>query len=194
MLREIQWIFPSSAFTRSCVINQIWDLWLQQNSYLLPHIHSSCLYVSIFSQCSIEDQSSKGPWTNPYPPSSSWSTDLNHVIMYLLMTSSPKRKWCFLGERVLHKKLAKSLRTWGVTRTERLNSWQGFILGIFLLKWQQDRSTWETSCICLPFIETRVTRAERVPISDTPHLWFRVKTKRHLVDHLSSKYLLSRSS
>lgn len=35
------------------------------------------------------------------------------------------------------RNLPKSLLTWGVTRTERLNSWQRFILGIFLLKWQQ---------------------------------------------------------
>lgn len=68
-----------------------------------------------------------------------------------------------------------------------------FYFGYFSTEMTADRSTWETSCICLPFIETRVTRAERVPISDTPHLQFRVKTKRHLEDHLSSEYLLTRS-
>lgn len=153
-----------------------------------------CLYMShFFSLCGIEGEPYKGHWANPNHPSFSWSTGWNHVILSLLMANSPKKKGVFsrsvsppqeISQKSTHMRSDKKWETRFLAR---------FYFGYFSTEMTADRSTWETSCICLPFIETRVTRAERVPISDTPHLQFRVKTKRHLEDHLSSEYLLTRS-
>ena len=76
--------------------------------------------------------------------------------------SQPRR------EREVHEKLTSSLLTWGVARTERPTQFPAkFYFWYFSTEMTADRSTWETSCICPPFTETGVTRAERAPVSDT---------------------------
>lgn len=139
-----------------------------------------------FSLCDIEGQPSKGPWANPDHPSFSWSTGSDHMILSLLMANSPKKKMVFSRSESPTQEICQKSTHMRSDKNRETQFLARFYFGYFSTEMTADRSTWETSCICLPFIETRVTRAERVPISDTPHLRFRVKTKRHLVDHLSS--------
>lgn len=150
-------------------------------TYLL--LASICL---IFSLCGLE-----GPWANPNHPSFSWSTGLDYVI--LLMANSPKKKMVVLRSESLPQKICQKSTHMRSDKNRETRFLARFYFGYFSIEMRADESTWEASCICLPFIETKVTRAEKVPISNTPHLQFRVKTKKHLVDHLSSKYLLNRS-
>ena len=69
--------------------------------------------------------------------------------------------------REVHEKLTGSLLTWGVARTETHTIPRKVLFLVFLTEMTADRFTWETSCICPPFTETGVTRAERAPVSHT---------------------------
>lgn len=185
--------WPMAAFISSSVIKQI-KIWFQRSPFFSsPHTLLLPLTAPFFSLCSIKVQSFKGPWDNPSSPSSSWNTGLDHVTCLSWWPSLPKKKWWFPGDRALHKKLVKKSAHMRSDKNWETQFLARFYFGYFSTEMTADRSTWETSCICLPFIETRVIRAERVPISDIPRLWSGVKTKRHLIDYLSGKYLLSGS-
>lgn len=97
---------------------------------------------------------------------SAWTT----LIQSPLMISSPK-KWCFpakRGEKSPWEVYQQSAHMRSDENWETQTIPRKVLFLVFSTEMTVDRSTWETSCICPPFTETGVTRAERAPISDTP--------------------------